>query len=621
MNSINKLSKDIINLIAAGEVVERPASALKELLENSIDAKATKIIVNLEDYGNSLIEVEDNGIGITKEDSYLALEQHATSKIKTENDLANIYSLGFRGEALASISSVAEKITIVSKNKNSKAFKLINNNNDIIIEESSKDISGTKVSVHGLFNNVPARKKFLKSGNVELKHLNNTFINTSLPFLNIHFELYHNQKLIYKLSKTSDLKTRLFEAFGKNVAKNVNITNANKVNGIDKITAAIGNTFLGRKDSKFQYIFINNRFIKSNLINSAVQNAFRGNLHKDLKPAFFLFIELDPLLVDVNVHPRKLEAKFTNEKDIFLIAYQITKKNLESLNLTLKEDLTFNESAQASKLSDSLSSGVFTEHKNNNISYNNSYSPKTALSFTNELYKPASSLKKHPAQFNTGFVNENKVEDSTIAENSDLTLDGTINPVQLFNTYIFFEKDGEAVFIDQHAAAEKIMFEKLIKQAGQIKTKPLLIPEIIEFKTQAQKKEFKTNATELNKLGFIFEDFGQKSIQIIEVPEGLDSSNIRDLLSDFEKSETELDIVVFDEILSEYNLTKSNYLKLASIACHSSIRAGQRLHNIEMQNIISDLKDLKTSYTCPHGRPIIWKLSKYEIEKNFNRDI
>ena len=328
MGKIRLLPKNLINLIAAGEVVERPASVLKELLENSIDAKATEIIVNIEEAGNKLISVQDNGVGMNKEDASMAFKQHATSKLITEEDLQNITTLGFRGEALASISSVAESVTLESKSKESDAIKIEVKSSEESESVTNQTKQGTTISVLNLFKNIPARRKFLKSEATELKYITSMFINTALVNTDVHFELYHNGRLLYKLTKTKDIKERIFEIWGGEVAKN--LIETDWIEGsLCKLKLLVGRPEISKKTNYLQFSYVNDRYVVNKTISAAVFEAFKGFIHKDLKPVFFILIHISPSKVDVNIHPRKLEVKFENSEEIFRLVYSATKKLLE----------------------------------------------------------------------------------------------------------------------------------------------------------------------------------------------------------------------------------------------------------------------------------------------------
>jgi len=613
MAKINVLSQNLINLIAAGEVVERPASALKELIENSIDAKASKIIVHIEDYGNKLIEVKDDGSGMDEEDAHLAFKQHATSKIKSEEDLHNIKSMGFRGEALASISAVAEMIVIETKIQNGQPVKLQINQDNVKSLPATQTEKGTKISIHNIFKNVPARKKFLKSTSTELKYLTNTFIETALVNTDIHFELYHNNKFVYRLTQTHNIYERIFEIFGNDITKG--LYEESEVEMFNcKIKVLLGSPEFAKKTSSLQYTYVNDRFTVSKLISSAVQEAYKGFIHKDLKPTYFIFIQIDPSKVDVNIHPRKLEVRFENSQEIFRLAYSTIRKILEKKTKALITDnlnLSPNKPAEAS-----YDSSMFSNSKPATPFNEPAFVQDRPSKSSSYSAKPRNVKIREALSFTQALMSETQVRQ----DNTKLNINNE-KLFQLFNTYILIDNTDKLLIIDQHAACEKILFEKLLSNLGKAKSKPLLVPQIIEVSLE-DKKVILAKADELKELGIIIEDFGQKSIQVTEVPELSTNFDIRGYLDEI--LEPNKDILANYESYHEYNgikLTREMFMLLATTACHGSIRAGASLSQTEMRNIISDLTKLNNPYNCPHGRPTLWELPKAEIEKNFKRRI
>ncbi len=635
MNKIRILPQNLINLIAAGEVVERPSSVLKELLENSIDAESSKIIVNIKDYGNELIEVKDNGVGMDQENAKMAFKQHATSKINNEEDLHKILSFGFRGEALASISSVAERVELQSKIENGEAVKLTIENTKEDFAKSTQTEKGTKISIYNIFKNIPARKKFLKSNAVELKHLTETFLNIALPHLNIHFELYHNDRLVYRLTKAESFKNRVFEAFGKQTASNL-FEMKTFDNGQIKITGYFGKPEIGKKSYNFQYTYVNRRFVINKIVATAVLEAYKGFIHKDLKPAYFLFIEIDPSQIDVNIHPRKTEIRFLNSQEIFRYVYSLCRKTLETSTKSIITD-TLQDNFDSENRQDSASNDFFghttqkpsflANDKTSNYSFKQK-APKgkvqEALSFTKNL------IDSSKSQNFQEFLNSDSEEKKALYnDKNEAIIQGSDSQItqqemkydkvfQLFNTYILFEKDNKLIMLDQHASAEKILFERLYLNLGELKTKPLLIPEILELKRH-DKELLLEKKEELKNIGIILEDFGQDSIQILEIPEAVENIDIQDYIDEVLNMNTDLEKTYESEKDIYPKLNKEVYMLLATTACHGSIRAGQKLEREEMVSIIKNLLTLKNPYNCPHGRPTIWQLERSEIEKNFKR--
>lgn len=594
MGKIRELPRDLINIIAAGEVVERPASVLKELLENSIDAESSFIKINIEDFGQKLIEVSDDGIGMDQEDLIKSLQQHATSKISTKSDLEKISSYGFRGEALASISSVSEVTEVESKTEKVDSAKIVYKSGETNLLNSSRSDRGTKVSVYGLFNNIPARKKFLKSSNTELRNLINTFIDISLINIHIHFEFYHNNKLIHRLPKCNSIKERVFSIWkdgAQNLFEEYTISFPKY-----KLSLLIEIPDRARKNAQFQLIYVNRRRIENKIIASAIKEAYSGFIHKELKPSYIILIDVEPSEVDVNVHPRKLEVRFQNSQEIFRTVFSAVRKKLEintknSIIDSIRETQT-DYSAQSSEFSYSNPNKTFTIPK---------YTPRLGDKVSDSI------------SFSAEIINSSQEFREEIKNNDNL---GTLS--QYFNTYIVYEKDSELVFIDQHAAAEKINFEKLLDEFGSVRTKPLLIPTVIDL-NKNDKEVVLSKKDNLSEIGIFIEDFGGDSISLTEIPEIIEEIDFLNYIEDLLQDKN--DYSWLKREYSEYSISEESYALLAKTACHGSIRAGQKLSPTEMNNLVLKLKELKQPNNCPHGRPILWKISKQEIEKNFKRII
>ncbi len=604
MNKIKLLSDKIINLIAAGEVVERPASAVKEIIENSIDSGATDIRVYLENNGLSLIEVRDNGSGISRGDLPMVLKQHATSKIASEADLLNITSLGFRGEALASIAEVSSKLEIDSKTEIDQASLLIYQKDKAVIKNGERLETGTTVRVFDILSAVPARKKFLKSNITELKKICDTFISVAFINTGIHMELYSDNKLLYKLTKTKEIQNRIFEVWGKDITKGL-IESSVLKSSMGDFKMFVGLPEIARKSTPIQYIYVNNRAVTEKTVASAVNEAFKGFIHKELKPVYFAIMQINPSEVDVNIHPRKLEVRFVNPGEIFRNTYSlvfktIDKKTREKMLQALPKESTLEFSNQS--YPSFFNSQPKSFNKNFSIKPTKS-SIESAISFTKLISSPITEL-------------------SAEVNKSDEYNPSLVIPVQLFNTYILFEWENKVIVIDQHAAAEKINFEKIVSNLSKPARRPLLLPEIIELpkhlKTKLMSKE-----QSLSEIGISIEDFGQNSIKVTEVPEivskGINISDLIEKIIEEEIDNLEEMYIKYKEIYP--NLTPENYYLIATTACHSSIRAGQKLNIAEMEQLLHDLKKLKNPYNCPHGRPVIWELRKEELEKNFKRKL
>lgn len=610
MGKINILPEHIVNQIAAGEVVERPASVVKELVENSIDAKAKHIKVYIEEFGTKLIEVIDDGSGISKEDGPNVFKLHATSKIAKASDLKAISTYGFRGEAIASIRSSASSIELLSKSESDiDGYSIKADPKEIVFTKKKPPERGAHISVHNLFSTIPARKKFLKTENTENNHIKECIKQFALANPNIHFELFIDSKSVFNFPTTNQLKDRVYDVLGKEIASNLFETTESTHPEIS-VKAFWGSTSLGKSRNSEQYMFINSRFVTNSTVYSAIAQAYQGFLHKSLKPTFVVFITLNPEKVDVNVHPRKLEVRFSDPKMVFTAVY---KSALNTLQRQSKQELTqsFSTNNQGWASTDSIQP---TEV------------PHVSHSLSNTAPHSFTHRTEHKSKIKEALIFTQKLletaEDSQTSEYgaSSGSLDSaSIEPFQLFNTYILFERAENLIIIDQHAAAEKIAFEKLLKDYGVQKTKPLLVPEIIELSSK-DLDIILANKAEIAQIGIIFEKFGNNSIQVIEIPEILKEIDIQELVDRLINTTGEFDSY-YKEYESQSNspLSHEAYYLIATSACHGSIRAGQKLSVVEMKNIIKDLFDLNNPGNCPHGRPTYYKLEKFEIEKNFKR--
>jgi DNA mismatch repair protein MutL len=592
MGRIQKLSPELINLIAAGEVVERPASVVKELVENALDAGATQIVIRVEEGGGKLIQVVDNGRGMDSVDAEAAFEQHATSKIAALEDLQRIATLGFRGEALASIAAVSE-IEMHTKTEPEPATKIT-----IIEQKISSSLSphaqtGTDIQIRNLFAALPGRKKFLRTAQTEFGHLTNIVVEAALAHPEVRFELYHDGRLIHRLPAASDAAARASEIWSQ--FKPSDFYHAEVVDNALKLEAWVGKPDVARKDRKVQFVFVNERPVSDRLIQRAASDAFKGFIHRDLQPVYLLKLTLDPEEVDVNVHPRKQEVKFANSQHVYLVVMRTLRDLLaQQTKSELLERLAPESAPEADLITPSFVRQPSTTFAPQKI-YASPIGPQAGLNFTAHLLKSSSPSYSH----------------------ADLPAAPLLRPLQLFMTYIVYQQGEEVIFIDQHAAAEKILYEKLMSQAANQKSSPMLVPEVLEFSAQ-EKRQLLEQQDELVKIGLEIEDFSGHSVKIAAKPELTPNLRTREFLQDLLHHQQTFDDNA--ELLKEIGNPKLHHL-VATAACHGSVRAGQRLSEPEMQQIIADLAKCQYPYNCPHGRPVSWQLARTELEKNFKRII
>lgn len=600
---IIKLHQNLINKIAAGEVVERPASVLKELLENSIDAGAKHITIHLEAAGFHKVEVIDDGVGMSEDDAKIACDSHTTSKIASIEDLEKIESMGFRGEALASIASVSA-LTLLTKHKDEKVgYKIVVKGGKHLEGKKSAYRGGTAITVKNLFFNVPARKKFLKSQSTEYRHMLSTFFNYALAYPHIHFVLTHNNKIVHNLPSVSgeqfneELKVRISDLFGRNLSED--LIQLRYGSPIIQMSGFVSHPRSARSTKSYQLQFLNKRPIVDKTISRAVYDAYQGMIPKGKYPIFFAFISINPNIVDVNVHPRKTEVRFENGQEIYRAAFHATKHALEkSLQIETKENL-----------------GQFTVRPQQLGQTTSSITHKTASSPKNAS-KPARGEVTDSILFTKELLQDSFLAE-TPEDSADLALPVQISSRahQVFKEVIIVEKDDTLLFIDQHAAAERVTYEKLIEQinAKKIETQPLLMPEVIEVSTVEAEllEEYKSK---LIKLGITISQFGKNTYKIDEVPVLMAKGNFQNFFKE-----------ILGDLLEDDGSSKSKSFEtlkekiIATMACHGSIRAGMKLQPAEIDDLVNKLLKCNNPHSCPHGRPIMWEISKSELERKFKR--
>ncbi|TGY44163.1 DNA mismatch repair endonuclease MutL [Clostridium sartagoforme] len=630
MKRINILDEHTSNKIAAGEVVERPSSVVKELVENSIDAEAKNITIEIEEGGCSLIRIIDDGNGIHKDDIKKAFMPHATSKIKDVEDIYSILTLGFRGEALASIAAIS-KVNLKSKTKADEF------GTEIIIEggaiQSTKDIGcnkGTIMEVRDLFYNVPARKKFLKSISREGSLIGDIINRIALSNPDISIKFYNNDKKVLHTYGTGNLKDVIRTVYGKTISENI-IYFESKEEDIS-LYGYIGKEEISRGSRNNQSIFVNGRYIKNKTIVAAVENAFKSFATVNKFPFFVLFLEVYPEFVDVNIHPTKAEIKFKEDRIIFKKIFDLVHKafKLEVFNDFYIPEEEKEESEEIIKRDEveniSFNMEVVTREEEiykepiinkdlDNLSYDD-------IKKEEELYK---ALKNSNLVYNNNNINKS-VPSVVFEERNQINedrkpLNNEINKIAKFpglkvigqfnKTYILAEYDEVLYIIDQHAAHEKILFEKYLKniEDGDIVVQTLLVPTLIDLTTDDY-CYFEENIDIFIKAGFIIEKFGGNTIAIKEVPYFLGKLDARNLF-----------INILDNIksLGSGKTTEVKYNRIATLACKAAVKANDYLNEIEMERLINDLRYIDDPFHCPHGRPVIIKFTNYELDKKFRR--
>ncbi|MDA9882219.1 DNA mismatch repair endonuclease MutL [Alphaproteobacteria bacterium] len=591
---IRRLPENLINQIAAGEVVERPASALKELIENSIDANATQIDIVLDEGGKSLISVSDNGIGIEKNHIGLAIERHATSKLPT-NNLNKINFLGFRGEALPSIAAVSQ-LNIQTKSKNSNdawALDVAAGNFDEIYPSSRQ--AGTIISVKNLFYATPARLKFLKSSNLERSYCHLIVLKLALVNPLIGFRLQADGRELLNINSEKELDTdtcflnRIRNILGKNFADEaIKIKNSKAIKnqGFAKINGFIGLPTLNKSNYSQQYLFINGRSIQDRNLSGAIRAAYRDTLPKGRFPVFCLYIEVPPEFIDVNVHPGKTEVRF---EDNAIIRSLIVGSISRELNISFSQT-TSEISKQA----------VEKFNTYNEIKLNKNYGKNKNFFSNNDLEPSIKPIKE----------TDNFEEQQVIDQNDDFPLGVAL--AQFSKNYIISRNSEGIVIVDQHAAHERLVLEKMkaARENKSLEKQILLLPEVINL-APTPLEMILENVELLSEIGFIIEPFGEGMIIIREVPALIGDADIKQIIIDL------------GDDLSSAGLPTSYLAKvdliLGNIACHRSVRSGRSLNENEMNQLLREMERTPNSGQCNHGRPTSISLSLKDIEKLFNR--
>ncbi len=622
-NSIIKiLPENLANKIAAGEVVNRPASVVKELLENSVDADAKNIELYIKRAGKALIQVVDDGIGMTEEDAAISIQRHATSKISNLKDLENINTFGFRGEALSAISAVS--ILEMKTEKADSEFGTYlrkTEDNEILIEKGAF-AKGTSISIKNLFFNTPARRNFLKSNATELKHVIDWFNNIALSNNEVSFKFYNDDELLFDYQSGS-IEDRVKSVIADNITDVVVEVEENT----DYLSVAgftAKPTYL-KKSKTDQYLFVNKRFVISKSINHAIYSAYEKTLEKGDYPFFVIFLTIDSARIDINVHPSKLEIKFDDEKGIYNFINSVIKKSLGSYDLV--PSMSFDAKDNSSQ---KLKFVDFRENAKNDFSdrpdtknYSQYNRPKSGVFNDEQIDLLFGSINKEIKQsfnqerevhpFDEEVINRPKeIYHSPAQENEEVEYaKSTPFLVSLHNKYILAQIKSGLMIIDQHVAHERILYEKALKSfSTNIPfTQQLLFSQTFEVDAgeYALLKELDGH---LNSLGFELKFFSKNTIVIDGVPSdvkiGTEISTLRGMLDEYKKNQREKGLDVLDNIAK-------------SFSCKTAIKAGDKLSEAEMRALVDKLFATSMPYVCPHGRPIVIKIPLGEFDKRFGR--
>ncbi len=636
MQKIQLLDQHTINKIAAGEVVESPKSVVKELIENAIDAGASSITVEIKEGGISYIRVTDNGWGIAKDQVKTAFLRHATNKISAIEDLEEVTSLGFRGEALASIAAVAqvEMFTKTRQEENGTSIEI--NGGEIVQFQSAACTEGTSIIVKNLFYNIPARRKFLKKPATEASHISELLNQFALGHPDIAFKYINNHTTILHTSGNHDRKAAVLYVYGKETATKMLEINYQK--GNYTITGLLGKPELSRANRSYENLFINGRYIKNRIISSAIEEAYKTRLLVGKFPVYVLEFQIPPTLVDVNVHPAKLEVRFQNEDEIYQLFYDAVCQSFENEVLIPKADWGGKSSKEVEKYR--KEKNIPTEiapiqqkmmQKQQETPYYPSanelqITPPSSFKSVDELLKKE---KNHTLE-----VREDVAVYGNIGKKADYvttkdTLDAFLHTPkeekrkrdtffqnyniigQIFHTYWIVEQEKSIFMIDQHAAHERILYEELMQRLKKEEvTAQMLLEPLLLHLTEREKEILQENSELLNRFGFSVKLLEQKTYALCSVPFIIKSPANTKFFLDL------LDLLGEAEVESIYD-TKT--LTIATMACKAAVKANDRLSFQEANALIEKLLQLENPFTCPHGRPTIIEMTQYELEKRFKR--
>lgn len=611
-NVISLLPDSVANQIAAGEVVQRPASIVKELLENAIDAQATFIKLIVKDAGRTLVQAIDNGLGMNPVDARMAFERHATSKIKKAEDLFQLHTKGFRGEALASIAAVAQ-VELKTKRQEDVVGQLIEiEGNKFIKQEECQAPTGSSFSVKNLFFNIPARRNFLKDDNVELKHIIDEFERVCLPHQNIHFQLFSNGNELYNLPPAT-LMERINGLFSK--ALQSKLVQINETTDVVKISGYVGKPENAKKRRGDQYFFVNHRFVKSPYLHHAIAEAYRDLINTDSHPAYYLFLEVNPESIDINIHPTKTEIKFQDEKIIYALLHSSVKRALGKANLAptldfnseMSFEIDYTKRVQAPTVTVNPDYNPFNSDKSSPGSY--SQPQKTASQKSNQQNWEKLYDNYNDANYKQELDNlqlEQKAEQTQLIEQHL-----TYKYFQVYNKYIVTAHENGVLVIDQQRAHERILYEHYIasKQLQNSASQQILFPATLEL-TSNDFHLISELTPHFKSLGFDIEPFGKNTIVVQGTPAELGEFNTQEMIESILES---YKLNTFDTKMDPFeNMCRS----MAKSAC---IKNGKSLEGEEINLIVEHLFLCENPMYSPNGKSIIMEVSKLDLEAFFKK--
>ena len=589
--TINKLSIDLVNKIAAGEVIQRPSSVVKELIENSIDAASKNIKLLIKDYGKTLIEISDDGIGMNEKDLNLCFLKHTTSKISNSKDLFSLTTNGFRGEAISSISSVA-KIKISSSTDNNGIRKvLFVENGEVLKSDEESGLRGTTISVSSIFYNVPARRKFMKSDNVELRQIINEFTRQSLCNPSLSFSLKHNNKDLFILNK-SNLKERITRLFSKNIDKK--LIPVDEKTDIVSLSGFVFKPEFLNKTNSLQFFFVNGRFIRNNYLSHSISTAYEGLIRPELRPSYIIFIDIPPDQVDVNVHPNKIEVKFENESSLYSIMRASVRHALGKFNISPNIDFSNNINISNPKIS-------VNKISKPSIDFNSDFNPF----FTNEKNKIDEKIDKNIYSFS-----ESLPSSMDIFNEDELKKSSTYSNFNFLNKFIVTKTKSELLIVNIKRAYQRILYERILTEMNNKKnvSQTLLFPVKFTFSQNNFDILHKLKDTLIH-LGFIFEKFSNKEIEVKGIHPIFNHDNLEDFFHE----------LIEKEVLNYKNHSSSINDYLAKLICLSkSLKIDHLVNEKEQVLLLNQLFACKESKLTPDNKKVFISVEEKYIKNKFN---
>lgn len=648
--SIQVLDQETINKIAAGEVIERPSSVVKELVENAIDAGATAVTIEIKDGGISFIRITDNGSGISKDDISMAFLRHSTSKIKSIEDLMNVSSLGFRGEALSSIAAISQ-VELITKTADdfTGSRYVIEGGNEISLEEVGAP-DGTTFIVRNLFYNTPVRRKFLKTAATEAGYVNALIEHLSLSHPDISFRFINNNQNKLHTSGNMNLKDIIYGVYGRDITSNL-MEISGKTQDVE-ITGFIGKPVICRGNRGYENYYINGRYIKSSIITKAIEEAYKGYIMPHNYPFTAIHFKINPSIMDVNVHPTKMELRFSKNEFVYRFVLETVKECLANRELAARVKLPDPVKQQQSTKSPENIKQTEKSYVQENTDSKPYQAPRIEPPRESFYNSTESSVKQKAVNENqtAGFIKnttdytkmpptrlpepfEIKRSDEMIKEDKKIyeaekkqeaeQLSMFDTPLmsgkakadyriigQLFETYWLIEYEDKFYMMDQHAAHEKILYERFMNhlKVKDMDTQMIMPPVIIELNMQ-QEDAYKRNKQAFSRLGFEIEEFGGNAYKVNGLPAGLPNINLKQMLIDMidgltDDNSTDLDIITE---------------RVATMSCKAAVKGNNKLSFEEAKELIEELMQAENPYNCPHGRPTLIVMSKYEVERKFKR--